>query len=382
MKKIFLILGVPGSKKTLQAKMLAKDLNAILISWSESIQSVNYMEEKLDYLSGNDSIPSKITLQILHMNLEKLSSKQNIIIEGYPKHLKEAKELLEYLQKSGIEKFECVININTTKDFADKNKDTNLFGKNWNFEMEYESYLNDYQPTLKFLHSKANTFFNINGNLEPKSMHSEILYKINRHVKDDKIIYKKISEAYIPTKYGLFKVISYQSIINYDIHLAVINGEVTDKIGVPLRVHSSCITGDIFGSLKCDCGKQLDEALKYIKENGIGVVLYLFQEGRGINIINKLRAYSLQSEGLDTVEANEALGLPAELREYGIVKDMINDLKIKSIKLLTNNPDKVNQLLDNGISIESRIPLEIKPLRENEKYLKTKKKKMGHYLTF
>lgn len=175
---------------------------------------------------------------------------------------------------------------------------------------------------------------------------------------------------------------AYQSKVNFDVHLAIVKGNVVGKKRVPVRVHSSCMTGDILGSLKCDCGQQLAAALQYIEDRKEGIVLYLLQEGRGINIINKLLAYDLQRKGRDTVQTNEDLGLPSELREYGLVKDMLHDLGVVSINLLTNNPDKINKLIGVGVNVEDRISIEIEPIPENAKYLSTKVEKMGHSISY
>jgi 3,4-dihydroxy 2-butanone 4-phosphate synthase/GTP cyclohydrolase II len=168
--------------------------------------------------------------------------------------------------------------------------------------------------------------------------------------------------------------------VDYKHHLALVKGNVRNKRGVLLRIHSSCMTGDIFGSLKCDCGKQLEKALKIINKAGQGVLIYLYQEGRGINIINKIDAYNLQRKGADTVMANELLKLPPDMREYTAAKDILSDLGVRSVKILTNNPDKIYKLEELGIIVESSIPLEIRPHKYNKKYLATKKNKMGHTL--
>lgn len=173
---------------------------------------------------------------------------------------------------------------------------------------------------------------------------------------------------------------TYLSKVDYKENLAIIKGSVKNKRGVLLRVHSSCITGDILGSLKCDCGEQLQKALKTIEKSNVGILIYLHQEGRGINIINKIHAYELQGKGADTVEANTLLKLPVDMREYGAVKDILSDLEVKSIKILTNNPDKVYKLEELGIMVESVVPLEIKPHKHNKKYLLVKKNKMNHNL--
>lgn len=193
--------------------------------------------------------------------------------------------------------------------------------------------------------------------------------------------YQKIIEVKLPTNKGNYKLIAYQNGNPDKYHLALVHGNVKNKAGVLVRIHSSCITGDIFGSLRCDCGPQLDTAMEKIKKAKLGVILYLFQEGRGIGLINKLKAYKLQEHGLDTVEANLKLGLPVDLRDYRPAAQILQDLGIRSVNLMTNNPEKISELISFGIPVDARVPLEIKPVPSNEKYLETKKFKLGHLLT-
>ena len=190
---------------------------------------------------------------------------------------------------------------------------------------------------------------------------------------------REIVSLDFPTRYGNFKLKLFEDTVTKDSHLAVIKGEVKGKKDVLVRVHSSCETGDIFHSLRCDCGSQLEAALKAIEKKG-GVVLYMHQEGRGIGLANKLRAYHLQEKGMDTVEANVALGFAPDLRDYGIGAQILSELGMKSIKLMTNNPRKIVGLEGYGLKVSGRAPLEIRPTKSNKKYLKTKKEKMGHML--
>ena len=197
------------------------------------------------------------------------------------------------------------------------------------------------------------------------------------------VLVQKIVQTKLPTAFGVFELFLYESILDKTSHVALCLGlesGVSQKEAVLVRVHSECLTGDVFGSLRCDCGQQLKKAMELVAQEKKGVILYMKQEGRGIGLSNKLKAYSLQDQGLDTVEANEALGFAADLRDYGIGAQILVDLGIKKIKLMTNNPRKVVGLEGYGLHIVERVPLEIKKTKENRKYLKVKKEKLGHWL--
>ncbi|MBT5954032.1 bifunctional 3,4-dihydroxy-2-butanone-4-phosphate synthase/GTP cyclohydrolase II [bacterium] len=187
-----------------------------------------------------------------------------------------------------------------------------------------------------------------------------------------------IEEIKMPTKFGDFQCFSYKDIINDKLHLALVKGDIEAETAVNVRVHSECFTGDVLHSLRCDCGPQLDTAMQMIQANGNGIVLYMRQEGRGIGLENKIKAYKLQDNGKDTVEANKALGFDADLREYGVGAQILRDLGVRKINLITNNPRKVVGLDGYGLKIENRIPLIIPPNKHNEYYLKTKFSKLGH----
>lgn len=206
----------------------------------------------------------------------------------------------------------------------------------------------------------------------------------------DLIAYRRKSEnlviraasAKLPTRYGEFEMIGFENIITKEHHVALVKGDVGNGEPVLTRVHSECLTGDAFGSLRCDCGQQYDAAMKLIAKEGRGILLYMRQEGRGIGLINKIRAYALQDQGLDTVEANIALGFGADMRDYGIGAQILNSLNVKKLILMTNNPRKLVGLAGYGIEVVDRVPVQLNHNDRNEHYLKTKKEKLGHMLEF
>ncbi len=191
----------------------------------------------------------------------------------------------------------------------------------------------------------------------------------------------RVASSRLPTEWGAFDIHVYETPGATETHVALVRGHVGDGQNVIVRVHSSCVTGDIFHSARCDCGQQLHTALRRIAEEGRGVLIYLNQEGRGIGLANKIRAYKLQDEGADTVEANERLGFPADMRDYRAALEMLLDLGVRSVRLMSNNPKKLEGLAGEGLAVNERLPLEIMATTGTQHYLKTKKDKMGHMLS-
>jgi 3,4-dihydroxy 2-butanone 4-phosphate synthase/GTP cyclohydrolase II len=217
--------------------------------------------------------------------------------------------------------------------------------------------------------------FGTRHNLKIISVNDLIRYRVQK----DKLV-ERVAETVLPLPMGTFRVIAYRSVIDPDEHVALVMGDVGTPEPVLVRVHSQCVTGDVFGSLRCDCGVQLEESLNRIAEEGRGVVVYMRQEGRGIGLHNKLRAYALQDDGLDTVQANRALGFPADRRDYGIGMQILVDLGVHEMRLLTNNPAKRAGLEGYGLKVVERISIITKPNPHNVRYLETKRTKLGHLL--
>lgn len=413
-----MVFGPPGSGKTMHADSLSKSLHLEHLSWGtiQRDQQKRALYSKLfnriDSNDTDDKSRSIFISKIIKLELENINSDKNVILDGFPRRIEEARELLKIAKANNLE-IKAIIRINPSLETAfkrfnerfacskcnalydnelnppvkvgicdsDNNKLHRLKISRIEIEKDFLSYLSESIDAVSYLKPYSDTCFDVSGDDEAILVHSNILMKLKNHLKDNIRLFDRMSSSKLETTFGDFKMISYLSRIDYSHHLAVIKGEVENCCNVLVRVHSSCITGDIFGSQKCDCGDQLHTALKLIEKEGKGVLIYLFQEGRGINIVNKLMAYELQTQGLDTVEANEKLGFPSEMRKYEAAKDILSDLKIKSINLITNNPDKINKLTDLGIAVQQTTRLEIKPGRHNYRYLNTKREKMGHNLT-
>jgi len=189
---------------------------------------------------------------------------------------------------------------------------------------------------------------------------------------------EEVTSTVLPTYAGEFKSVAFKNLLDEQIHIALVKGEIKKDNPTLVRVHSQCLTGDVFGSYRCDCGEQLQKSMEMIEQEGTGVLLYLYQEGRGIGIINKLKAYALQDEGKDTVQANEELGFKPDLRDYGIGAQILRKLGLKKIRIMTNNPRKIVGLEGYGLQLVERVPIEVEAKEDNLKYLRTKQKKLGH----
>ncbi len=394
-KELYIIIGPLGANKTMYSEAIAKLFNMEPIFWGEV---------KTKSSKNNLGSLRKALIQAFRKH-------SRIIIDGFPTNKTESLFLLNLSKKLGCS-IKCVIQLNISLERIIKNlknrfvcnncgvfyEDDSPINKGKNncpncgailtkyhtnkreVQKNYYDFFNSVKDISEVLSLYSESYFSVSVEQQKHFVISSIFHKIKNQEKDFHTLYERKSQAKIETKYGVFKIVTYLSKIDYKHHLAVIKGNVKNKRGVLLRIHSSCVTGDILGSLKCDCGEQLVKSLKIINTSGLGVLIYLYQEGRGINIVNKIDAYNLQRKGVDTVGANELLKFPIDMREYAAAKDILADLEIKSVKILTNNPDKIYKLEELGVIVESSIPLEINPNKHNKNYISTKKKRMGHKL--
>lgn len=202
-----------------------------------------------------------------------------------------------------------------------------------------------------------------------------------RRIRPEEATVAKVAEARLPTEFGEFRIAGYRSLTSDEEFVVLHKGDLDAGDAVPVRIHSQCLTGDVFHSIKCDCGPQLQRAMETIEEAGRGVIVYQQQEGRGIGIINKIRAYALQDEGADTIEANTRLGLDVDLREYGQCVEILRDLGVKKVKLMSNNPEKIQAVREGGLELVERLPIEFEPSKDTMNYLSVKKLQMGHLLS-
>ena len=393
-KELYIIIGPLGANKTMYSESIVKLFNMEPIFWGKAKIG---KENKL-------AVAKKALL-----NAFKKSSR--VIIDGFPTNKNEAVFLLETSKKLGYS-IRCVIQLNISLEKIIKNLKNRFICNNCGIFYEEESpnkkdsdncpncgllltkyhtnrdgiqkdyydFFNSVKEIAEILSLYSESYFSVSVEQPKHFVISSIFNKIKNQEKDFHTLYERKSQTKIETKYGVFQTITYLSKVDYRHHLAIVKGNIKNKRSVLLRIHSSCVTGDVFGSLKCDCGEQLEKALKIVNKSERGILIYLYQEGRGINIVNKIDAYNLQDKGADTVAANELLKLPADMREYAAVKDILMDLEVRSVKILTNNPDKIYKLEELGIIVESSVPLEIRPRKYNKKYLATKKNKMGHTL--
>ncbi|TSC94254.1 MAG: 3,4-dihydroxy 2-butanone 4-phosphate synthase / GTP cyclohydrolase II [Parcubacteria group bacterium Licking1014_1] len=396
-KELYIIIGPMGANKTIYSETIANLFNMTLIFWA-----------KIGAENGKNKKKDKFKILEEHL-IRSFKKSPHVIIDGFPTDKEDALFLLSISKKLNY-KIKCVIQLNISLRkiiqnlknrfvcnncgvFYEKDKITDKKGNSCpncgsvlikyhinekGIKKDYYNFFDSITAISEILSLYAESYFSVSVEQPKHFVISSIFQKIKNQEKNIYTLYEKKSQTKLKTKSGTFDVITYLSKVDYKHHLAIIKGNVKQKTGVLLRIHSSCITGDVFGSLKCDCGQQLQRAIKIIEKSKLGVLIYLYQEGRGINIINKIEAYNLQNNGADTVEANELLKLPTEMREYSAVKDILADLEIKSVRILTNNPDKLYKLEELGVVVESMVPLEIKSSKHNKKYLLTKKNRMGH----
>jgi GTP cyclohydrolase II len=415
---LIVVFGPPGSGKNLVCSYLAAQLGCQHLSWGALFRSPEFRRQHQEAFAVIDdesvSIPTRSELisSLMDASMAVLAGgneeKASLVLEGYPRRIEEAKAFLSTIQRGGYV-LDAIVRINPSLGLAHSrlkervicqtcgdyylpfDLKTNICPKDGS-ELthlpvsiqeagdDFRTYNREIAPVFEHLSRHAEAAFDVSGDDDKLTVFSNILTKIRQKVKSYARIYERHPSTPLKTWFGTFKLIPFQSKVDHTFHLAFVKGKVRDGDDVLVRVHSSCITGDIFCSKRCECGAQLVLALSRINSQGKGVLVYLYQEGRGIGIINKVRAYRLQRRGHDTVDANELLGLPVDMREYTAARDILSALRVKSVILLTNNPDKVQKLTDLGVVISGVEHIEVPPNAVNRRYLQTKKARMGHQL--
>lgn len=414
-KELYVLFGPPGAGKSTQTALLEQQLKLRYLSWGAVSRKImegkpNATSKLLRKAASHDApLPLKIVSRILSKEMRAaLASPEckGIILDGFPRRKDEAENLLAMAEQFGLG-IKAAIRFNIDRQtLLERTKARQTCAtcgapsaengspgvcridggtlvkrkddRSSTAASRFLRYLSESPEAYAIVSGKAQCAFDVDANQSELNVFAEIVTKLNAGLKASYKMYKKTGSTPLQTEFGTFRLVGFQNIVSYEHHLALVYGDVAGRRNVPVRLHSSCITGDIFSSLRCDCGPQLNAAMRHITEHGSGVILYLFQEGRGINILNQIEAYRLQNQGLDTVEANEKIGLPTELRDYRPAKEMLDDLEVKTVNLLTNSPDKVHHLLTEGVIIEQRLPLIVKGNPINARYRRAQIEKMGH----
>lgn len=412
---LVVIFGPQGSGKSLVASFLTERLRCEHLSWGALYRSAEFRQKHgeafkiIDDESVTIGRRSRLISKLMADSISSIAANSDvkkIVLEGFPRRIEEARALLRIVRQQG-HGIEAVVRINPSFESVrrrltvrrvcgqcgqyyldDKLKTCPKDGgelfqpgmSEGEAREELVIYSREIAGVVDHLSPVAEAFFDVGGDEDEDMMGYRVLTKLRDKVKSFTGTYMRQSSAVLETEFGKFLLVTFQSRVDYSCHLALVKGRVRNCDSVLVRVHSSCMTGDIFRSKKCDCGEQLAEALGRIQRAGRGVLVYLFQEGRGINIINKMRTYRFQAMGEDTQIANWHLHLPDDLREYSAARDVLRSLQVKSIVLLTNNRDKIQKMAELGVVIADVENIEVDPNPANERYLKAKKLRMGHRL--